>query len=226
MITKSFGHICYLNEHGLNCFPRELFPGHNHVLGEEISPENNLNCVPLGSNHVLLGSTPKSCSPGEQMCSKLCIIITFAFEFWLKCFQLQSCISPWDLSNDSSQTYIYKKMRWPWLLKVLKHMFPRGTWAFPRMKLAFPLGRIMSPGRSLSYPRSNLNLFFPWEQSCPLRRSLSCLGELMCLKFCLISTCKKDTYNIIHYVNTVKKIQIFFVLLGIVLQMHRTQCHI
>jgi len=56
MITKSFGHICYLNEHGLSCFPRELFPGHNHVLGEEISPKKNLNCVPLRSNHALLGS--------------------------------------------------------------------------------------------------------------------------------------------------------------------------
>jgi hypothetical protein len=36
----------------------------------------------------------------------------------------------------------------------------------------------------------------------------------MCLKYCLIGTCKKDTYNIIHYVNIVKKIQFFFCLVG------------
>jgi hypothetical protein len=36
----------------------------------------------------------------------------------------------------------------------------------------------------------------------------------MCLKYCLIGNCKKDTYNIIHYVNIVKKIQFFFCLVG------------
>ncbi len=169
MITRSFGHICYLNECGLSCFPRGLFPGHNHVHGEKISPKNNLNfpkeqpklCSP-GEQPCSPGKQPKSYSLGEQMCSKLYMIITFASEFWLKCFQLQSCISPWNLSNDSSQTYIKTNMRWLWLLKISKHMFPRGTWAFPRRKLAFPWGRIMSPGRrSLSYPKEQLKPLFP-----------------------------------------------------------------
>ncbi len=30
----------------------------------------------------------KTCFPGEQMCLKLCVIITFASKFWLNCFQL------------------------------------------------------------------------------------------------------------------------------------------
>jgi hypothetical protein len=36
------------------------------------------------------------------MCLKLCVNTTFSYELWLKCFQLQSCSSLWDLSNDRS----------------------------------------------------------------------------------------------------------------------------
>jgi hypothetical protein len=67
-----------------------------------------------------LGKHDLSCSLKEQMCSKLCVIITFAVEFWFKCFQVQSCNSPWDLSNDSLQNYIKINMRWLWLLKDSK----------------------------------------------------------------------------------------------------------
>jgi hypothetical protein len=44
--------------------------------------------------------------PKKQFDSKLCVNITFACEFWLKCFRLQSCNSFRHLSNDRSQAYI------------------------------------------------------------------------------------------------------------------------
>jgi len=53
-----------------------------------------------GSNS--LGEQP--CSIWEKMCLKLCVNIIFSYELWLKCFQLQSYTSPWDLSNDRLQT--------------------------------------------------------------------------------------------------------------------------
>jgi hypothetical protein len=64
---------------------------------------------------------------GKQMCLKFCLIIIFAYEFWLKCFLLQGCSSFWDLSNDRSQDYIKKYMKWLGLQKYLEHMFFWGT---------------------------------------------------------------------------------------------------
>jgi hypothetical protein len=67
----------------------------------------------------------QSCPPGRSlschggiMCLEFYLIITFAYDFWLKCFQLQSCNCHVDLSNDRSQDYVKTKMRWPWLQKI------------------------------------------------------------------------------------------------------------
>ncbi len=117
--------------------------------------------------------------PEEQMCSKLCVIITFSCHFLLNCFQVQSCSSPWDLSNNGLQEKNEMKLR---LLKDLKHMFPQGIWTFLQGKFIVLQGTIMSPGkRSLNYPREQFKLFFPWGIIMSSgRKSITCLGEQPC----------------------------------------------
>jgi len=58
-----------------------------------------------------LGSKALSCLgeqpfPKKQMCLKLCLIVIFAYEFWLKCLQLQSCNPFQNNSNDKMQACV------------------------------------------------------------------------------------------------------------------------
>jgi hypothetical protein len=46
------------------------------------------------------------------MCLKLCVIVTFSYALWLKCFQLQSCNFLEDLSNNRLQNNIKMSMTW------------------------------------------------------------------------------------------------------------------
>ncbi len=52
---------------------------------------------------------------------------TFSYEFWLTCFQEQSCSLSQKLSNNRLQAYIKMNMRSSWLQKISKHMLPLGT---------------------------------------------------------------------------------------------------
>ncbi len=131
----------------------------SHKVSDAFVPRGNYSpghtAGPWGSNSLREQPTPCSpkkqpCSPKEQMCLIICLIIIFAYEFRLSFFQLQSCISPQNLSNDRLQAYIKTNMRWMWLLKNSECMFPRGIWAFPQGKFIIPCA----------------SWFFPWEQSC------------------------------------------------------------
>jgi hypothetical protein len=131
---------------------------------------------------------PKLCFFREQMCLKLCVIITFASKLWLNCFQLQNCSSLQDLSNDRSQSYIKTNIRWLWLLKNSKHMFLWRIWAFPKKSSSlfeevdfslrnnhvpgekefklffFPQGTIMSPGEGVEVVFfSQETIMSPWK---------------------------------------------------------------
>ncbi len=118
MNTQSFKHICSSRR-------RTLL-----LLGATYA------CFLLGPNHVFGGVTMFL---GEQMCSKLYLIVTFAYEFWLKCLQLCSCSSLWDLSNDRSQAYIKTNLRWLSLQKNSEHMFPWGNLIVPPWSCFFSL---------------------------------------------------------------------------------------
>jgi len=72
--------------------------------------------VILRNNHVL----------HKPNMFKFYVIITFAYEFKLECFQLRNCSFLRNLSNDRLQVYIKMNKRWLWL----KHMFHHGIWAF------------------------------------------------------------------------------------------------
>ncbi len=99
------------------------------------------------------------------MCLKFCVIITFAHEFWLKCFQLQSYNCPWNLSNDRWQAYIKMNMRWLCCKKnqnICFICFPKELGPFLGKNSLF-LGEIA---------------FSPWGTIMSLgRKNLSCLGE-------------------------------------------------
>ncbi len=87
---------------------------------------------------------------GEQMCPKFCLIITFSYEFWLKCFQLQSCSPSRDLSNDRSQDYMKTNMKSLWLQKHSEHFFfSRRTWAFSQRKYIIPPSKVPFSARNL-----------------------------------------------------------------------------
>jgi hypothetical protein len=117
--------------------------------------------------------------PKEQMCSKLCVIIIFSYQFWLNCFQVQSCNSPQDLSNNRLQDENEMKL---WFLKYLKHMFTQRIWAFPWGKFIVPQITIVSPWkRNLSYPREQLKLYFsPGNNHVLGEKEHKLLGEQTC----------------------------------------------
>ncbi len=107
----------------------------SHKVSNTITlPRNNH----VSSRNNSLGRQLKLCSLEEQMCSKICVNIIFSYVFWLKCFSLQNYTFFQDLSNNKSQDYIKTTMRWLWLLKDSKHMFPQGTCAFPWVKFIVP----------------------------------------------------------------------------------------
>ncbi len=128
--------------------------------------------------------------PREQMCPKFRLIITFAYEFWLKCFQLQSCSPPRDLSNDRSQAYIKTNMKWLWLQKYSEHIFYRGTWAFPQRKYIIPPSKVPFSTRNLGpsprklhcslrkLPFSQGTFLTPWGTYLGLALSLLLLEEV------------------------------------------------
>ncbi len=76
---------------------------------KEITPRGNM-VAPWRSTFTCSPSTcslkEQPCSLEEQLCLKLCVNITFACEFWLKCFQVQSYSSLRNPSNDRLQAYI------------------------------------------------------------------------------------------------------------------------
>jgi hypothetical protein len=116
-------------------FPRGIVPLGTHWLALGGIPlGNDLNCVPPRNNHV----------PTRSKCNELCVIITFAFKFWLKCF-LQSCSFIWDLSNERLQVYIYKEM----IVKAKRFgtYVSSGNLGFSRGKFIVSWGTIMSLGR-------------------------------------------------------------------------------
>jgi hypothetical protein len=104
-------------------------------------------------------------------------------------------------SNDRSQAYIKRNLKWLWLQKYLKHMFPQGTWAFPQGKCIVPWGSYFFPRwiikslkkRSLSFFKDQFKLFFlennhvPKEKElklphgttmCPREQGFTLLGEI------------------------------------------------
>jgi hypothetical protein len=121
MITQSFKHICSPRKGTLLLFGAT----YAHFL--------------LRPNDMLGGTTMFL---GEQMCSKLYLSTTFAYEFWLKCLQLYSCNYLQDLSNDRSQAYIKTNMRWLSLKKIQNICFFQRKLIVPQGSCLFPRGAI------------------------------------------------------------------------------------
>jgi hypothetical protein len=117
--------------------------------------------------------------PEKQMCSKLCVIISFSYQFWLNCFQEQSCSSPRDLSNYMLQDKNEIKLWLP--KKVETYVSPRNLSLSLRKVHCSPRNNHVPKEKEFKLPLEQLNLFFPQGIIMSLwRKSISCLREQPC----------------------------------------------
>jgi len=121
----------------------------------------------------------------EQICLKFCVTLTFSYKFWLKCFQLQNCSLPWDLSNDRSQAYIKRTCDgYDWK--------KFGTWLFPRElgpflgETTLIFGETTLLSKELG-PFLKNNTLFPWETILLPKELFFLLVQVIFLKYFIYS---------------------------------------
>ncbi len=144
LFTQSFKH---------NCSPAK----HGYSQGELLRGEQPLNLLPWGATMFLW----------EHLCLKFYVNIILACEFYLKCFQLQSCNFLQDLPNDRSQSLYKNNYVMTIIVKKFKTYVSLGNLNLSLGKfivpeeVGFPQGTIMSLGkRSLSCLWGTTLIFF------------------------------------------------------------------